>query len=149
MTSPTKFYHEIQIILYVCSCDQSLITEAFLWKKLSQPQFCKDLTKKPTFFEEWSWFKFNNLELGLGKNLKFPSRVAKRLKLKLRRFWGLIPTFVEVTRGKTGRGDFLDTPILNRVNVFSKKVWYAYPVPHIVHTKKVVSYSLVPGQQHL
>ena len=39
MTSPTKFYHVIQIILYMCSCDQSLVTVAFLWEKLSQPQF--------------------------------------------------------------------------------------------------------------
>ena len=110
MTSPTKFYHEIQIILYVCSCDQSLITVAFLWKKLSQPQFYKDLTRKTAFFEGWSWFKFNNLGLALGTNLKFYTSLSKGLKLKVRKFWGLIPTFVEVTREKLVGGLFAPTP---------------------------------------
>ena len=41
-----KFYHAIQIILQMYSCDQSLVTEAFLWEKLSQPQFYNDLTRK-------------------------------------------------------------------------------------------------------
>ena len=27
----------------------------FLWEKLSQSQFYKDLTKKTTFFERWFW----------------------------------------------------------------------------------------------
>ena len=30
MTSPTKFSHMTQIILWLCSCDQSLLTLAFL-----------------------------------------------------------------------------------------------------------------------
>ena len=29
------FYHVIQIILYMWSCDQSLVTVAYLWEKLS------------------------------------------------------------------------------------------------------------------
>ena len=95
--SSTKFYHVIQILLYMCSCDQSLAILAFLWKKLSQPQFYKELNRKIAFFEGWSCFKFNNLRLPLGTNLKFYISVAKGLKLKVRKFWGLIPTFVEVT----------------------------------------------------
>ena len=39
MTSPTEFYYAAQIILYMCSCDQSLANPAFLWEKLSKPQF--------------------------------------------------------------------------------------------------------------
>ena len=35
MTSPTKFYHSTPIILYMWSCDQSFVTLAFLWEKLS------------------------------------------------------------------------------------------------------------------
>ena len=80
------------------SSDQSLVTAAFLWKNLSQPQFYKDLTRKTAFFEGWSWFSFNKLGLALGTNLKFYTSVTKGLKLKVRKFWGLIPTFVEVTR---------------------------------------------------
>ena len=30
-------------------CDQGLVTLAFLWEKLSYPQFYKDLTKKINF----------------------------------------------------------------------------------------------------
>ena len=47
--SPTKFHHVIQIILWRCSCDQSLVTLAFLREKLSQPQFYKDFTRKTAF----------------------------------------------------------------------------------------------------
>ena len=100
MTSPTKFYHVIQIILQMCSYDQILITLAFLREKLSQLQFYKDLTRKIAFFKGWSWFKFNNLGVALITNLKLYTRVAKGLKLKVRKFWWLILTFVEVTREK-------------------------------------------------
>ena len=73
-----------------------MVTVAFLWEKLSQPQFYKDLTRKTTVFEGWSWFRFNNLELALGTNLKFHTCVAKGLKLKVRKFRELIRTFLEV-----------------------------------------------------
>ena len=42
------------------------------------------MTKKNGTFEGWSWFKFNNFVLTLGKNLKIYTSVAKRLKLKVR-----------------------------------------------------------------
>ena len=99
----------------MCSYDQSLVTVAFLREKLSQPQFYQDLTRKNAFFEGWSWLKFNNLGLALGTNLKFYTCLAKALKLKVRNFWDLIPTFVEVT-GEKLVGVFLPpAPILNRV----------------------------------
>ena len=67
----------------------------------------------------WSWFKLNNLGLALGTNLKFSTTVAKVLKLKVRKFWGLSPTFVEVTGEKLVRGPFCHSPpILNRVNTY-------------------------------
>ena len=63
MASTTKFYHVIQTILYMCSCDQSLVTLAFLREKLSQLQLYKDLTKKAAFLRGglrsgliiWDW----------------------------------------------------------------------------------------------
>ena len=55
------------------------------------------MTRKTAFFEGWSWFKFNNLGLALGTNLKFYTSVAKGLRLKVEKFWRLIATFVEVT----------------------------------------------------
>ena len=36
--------------------------------------------------------------------LKFYASAAKGLKLKARKFQGLIPTFVEVTKGKNCKG---------------------------------------------
>ena len=65
MTSPNKIYHVIQIILKMRSCDQGLVTLAFLWEKLSKSRFYKDLTRKPALFEKWSWLKFNDLGLAL------------------------------------------------------------------------------------
>ena len=49
--------------------------------------------------------------------MKFFASVAKRLKLKVRKFWGLIPTFVEVAGEKLVRVPFCLPPplIMNRV----------------------------------
>ena len=66
------------------------------------------MTRKSAFFEGLSWFKFDNLGLGLGINVKLYTNVAKRLKLKVRKFGGIIPTFVEVAGEKlVGEGAFL------------------------------------------
>ena len=86
------------------SCDQSLIT-----------QFYKDLTRESAFFEGWSWFKFNNLGLALGMNLTFYTSVAKGLRLKVRRFLGLVPMFVEITEEKLVQRAFLPPTILNSI----------------------------------
>ena len=46
--------------------------------------------------------------------------MAKELKLKVRKFWGLISTFVEVTGEKLVGGPFCPPPpILNRVNKYA------------------------------
>ena len=62
------------------------------------------MTRK-TFFCGVS-FKFNNLGLAVGMTLEFYASVAKGLKLKVRKFWGLIPTFVEVTVENLAEGLF-------------------------------------------
>ena len=49
-------------------------------------------------------------------NLKFYTSVANGLKLKVRKFWTLTPTVVEVTGEKlVGDRDLFGYPILNRV----------------------------------
>ena len=68
------------------------------------------MTKKTAFFEGCSWFKFNNLGLALSTNLKFYASLSKGLKLKVKMFWELILTFVEVTGEKLVRGTFLPSP---------------------------------------
>ena len=67
-------------------------------KEVIKPQFYKDLTRKTAFLR--GDLGFNNLGLALGTNLKFYNSVAKGLKLKGRKVWRLIPTFVEVTGEK-------------------------------------------------
>ena len=69
-----------------------------------------DLARKTAFLDGWSWFKFDNLGLALGTNLKFYTNVTKGLKLKVGTFWGLIRTFVEVTGEKLIGGTFLVPP---------------------------------------
>ena len=69
---------------------------------LSQPQFNKDSTIKTNFFEGCPWFKYNNLGLALGMALEFCTSMNKGLKLKVRKFYGLIPTFVS---GKNWQGE--------------------------------------------
>ena len=57
------------------------------------------------------WPKFGNssisLREALGMTLKFYTSAAKELKLKVRKFCGLSPTFVEVTWEKLVWGRFL------------------------------------------
>ena len=48
--------------------------------------------------------------------MKFYTSLSKGSKLKVRKFLGLIPTFVEVTGEKLVREDLFAPPILNRVN---------------------------------
>ena len=92
------------------SCDQSLVTLAFLWEKLSQSQFYKDLIRKIALLEGSSWFRFQILGMALGMNLKFYTSVAKGLKVNVGKFWGLVPTFVEVTGEKLLGVAFCPTP---------------------------------------
>ena len=78
--------------------------------------------QKKHFFEGWSWFKFNYLGLALGMTLKLYTSVAKTLKLRVRTFWWLIPTSVDITGEKIvcvcwGGGAFCSLPILNRVDL--------------------------------
>ena len=68
------------------------------------------LSRKITFFEGWSWSKFNNLGLTLGRNLIFCTSLVKGLKLKVRRFRGPNPTFVEVTGEKLEGGRLFAFP---------------------------------------
>ena len=112
----TTFYSVIQTKLQMWSCDQNLVTLVFLWETLSLPQFYKDLTRKTAFFEVWYWFKFNNFGLALGIAFKFYTSVERGLKLKVRKFCGLIPKFVEITGEKLVERPFCSPLlILNRV----------------------------------
>ena len=80
---------------------------SFLWEKLSQPQFYKDLTRKTAFFERWSWFKFINLGVTLGRKIEILHQCGKRVKTKSQKVLGGNSYICRSYRGKTGRGAFL------------------------------------------
>ena len=76
------------------------------------------MTRKTDFWGGWSWLKFNNLGLALGRNLKFYTSLSKGLKLKVRKFWEPILTFAEVTEETLVGGRRFALPLpphLNRV----------------------------------
>ena len=73
-------------MLQLWSCDQSVVTLAFISEKLPQSQFYKGLTKKKHFFVGWSCFKFSNLGLVLCIALKFYTSLEKGLKHKVRSY---------------------------------------------------------------
>ena len=102
MKSPRNFFHVTQIAMQNWSCDQSLVALAFLRKKLSKPQFYKDLSRKNTFFEGWSWFKFSNLRLAMVMILKFYTSMAKRVETKSPKVFGANSYVCGSYRGKTG-----------------------------------------------
>ena len=57
----------------------------------------KDLSRKINFVEVRFKFNFNNFRVVLGIRLKLCTSAEKGLQLKLRKFYGLIGTFLEVT----------------------------------------------------
>ena len=75
--------------------------------------FITNLLKK-IFLKGYSWFNFNNLGLIKGLTLKLYTTVAKGLKLKVRKFLGLVSTGENLTGGGGGV-DFGPTYILNKV----------------------------------
>ena len=58
--------------------------------------------QKNRFFEEWSWFKFNNFGLALGTNFIFYTSVAKRVKSKIQKVLGASSNVCRSYKGKTG-----------------------------------------------
>ena len=100
----------------ILSHDSNYIMDVVMWPKFYNSSICireviitsilMDLTRKTAYCEGWSWFKFNNLGLAIGTKLKFYTSLSKGLKLKIRKFWGLTPTFVEVTGEKLVGGLF-------------------------------------------
>ena len=81
----------IHIIMTYCyrSCDQSFVTQAFLWEKLSKPTSYKNLTRKTAFLAGWSWFKMLNRYWLYKKNseimmsLKYFSNFLRNLEMPL------------------------------------------------------------------
>ena len=107
------------VINNILSCDSNDILYGIIWPKFGNSSISMReviVTSILSVFDQggrrgwWSWFKFNNLGLVRGTNLKLYTSVKKRLKLKFKMFWGLIPTFVEATWEKQLGQTFLPAP---------------------------------------
>ena len=83
--------------------EPNYIVDVVMWPEFDNCSISREiwhLTKEITFVEGGSWFKFSNFGLALGTSLKFYTDVAKVLKLKATKFWGISFTFLEVTGEK-------------------------------------------------
>ena len=104
----------------VLSCDSNYTVDVVMWPKFGNSSISmrevimisilKGFDQKTHFF--WGVvlvepLLFNNFGLALGMNLKFYISVAQRLKVKVRKFLGLFPSFLEVIEEKLVGGLFL------------------------------------------
>ena len=109
------------VINKILSGDSNYIVDVFMWPKFGNcctfmtevitTSILSGFDQKNRFF---CWFKFNNLALILGTSLKFYTSMEKGLKLKVRKFLGLIPTSVEVTGEKLVEGTLFPSPSPHR-----------------------------------
>ena len=92
----------------ILSRDSNYIVNVVMWRKFGNSSISwREVIitsilkgfdpKKNAFFEGKSWFKFNYLGVALCMALKFYVSVAKGLKLKVRKFLGIIFTFAQGT----------------------------------------------------
>ena len=120
----------------ILSSDSNYMVEMFIWPKFGNSSI--SMRKVNTtlvllgFWPEKLLFLRGGLRSSYifwyqGANLKFHTSVEKLLKLKVRGFWGQIPTFPEDTGQKlAGRGPFghpLPLLILNRVSFKLFPAW--------------------------
>ena len=111
-----KIWRVTQIILQIWSYHQRLLTLHFFERSYHNLNFRKILREKPIFWGVLLGQLINNLGLGLGIALTLYTNRTKGLKLKVRNFWVISLTFVEVRRKKPVGGLF-GPSILNRVNI--------------------------------
>ena len=86
--------------------------------------------------------------LALDMALKFYTRVAKGLKLKVRKLWGLISTFVEVIGEKSADGTFCPL-FLNRVKVNLDSQAELTPYLSLNTTTNTILKCILPPQAKL
>ena len=86
MSPPLKFYQIVQIMKQMRSWDQMLVGYSSIFmREVIMSQIIYGFTQK-TDSEGWSWFNVNNFGLALGMVRKFYRNVAKRLKLKVKKW---------------------------------------------------------------
>ena len=100
----------------ISSRDSNYIVDVVMWSKFGNfnisireiniNSILYGFDKEKHFFWGVVLVKVQLFGTGNGNGLEILRRCGKRVKTKLRKFWWLIPAFVKVTGGKTGRGPF-------------------------------------------
>ena len=113
--------HDLVIFVHdvtskILSRNSHYIVCVFMWAKFGNSRISireviiisiyKDLARKINSFEGCSRFNFSNFEVALDMDLTFYTSVIKWLKLKVIKFWWLIPTFLEFIGEKLVGGLF-------------------------------------------
>ena len=142
------FWNKVyDVISKILSRDSKYIANVVMWPKFGNSRISmrkviiisilQGFDQKNHFFDRWSWFKFNNLELALGIALKFYTSVPKGLKLKVRKFWGLIRFFVELAAEKLLGGPFWASPswIGLKFSFESKNITKCFRISHSLTQK--------------
>ena len=133
MTSLTKFYQVTQIILYIWSYDQSLVTLAFQWEKIIATSVLWGFDQLKHFCHGCPWFRFNNVGLGLGMAFTFCTIVKKNVET--RSFKGTNSYLCRSCREKAGSGGRVSLPASKRKPLVAASVygviqtWYTKNVP--------------------
>ena len=89
------------------------------------------MTGKKQCFEDCYWFRFKNLRLALTVVLKFYTRVAKGLKLKVTKVFGASSYVCWSYRGKTSRGPF------NPLSWLIRQSFSEDPCKYLPDTRKI------------
>ena len=94
----TISFHDITNQIFLC--DSNYIVHVVTWQKVGSSSifirkvhnlnFVGIRQKKTKFYEEYSWFKINNLGVAQCMALKIDNNVEKGFKLKVIKFWGII-----------------------------------------------------------
>ena len=97
----------------ILSRDSSYIVDEIIWPKIGNSSISmreviitwilEEFDQKNRFFKGWSWFKFNNLGLSRGTNVKFYTSPAKRVKAKSQKVLEANSYVCRSYRRKTGR----------------------------------------------
>ena len=86
MSPPLKFYQIVEIMKQMRSWDQMLVGYSSIFmREVIISQIIYGFIQE-TDSEEWSWFNVNNFGLALGMVPNFYRNVAKRLKLKVKKW---------------------------------------------------------------
>ena len=101
----------------ILSRDSNYIVDVIMWSKFGNYSISmREVITVSIFIRIWEvvLVQFQQFETSTRYELEIWNKCGKRVKIKVRKFWGLIPTFAEVTGEKLVGGLFA---ILNRVNV--------------------------------